>query len=412
MLLDAFYPNDIRVCKEATALIRMGYEVNLLCKRRKGEKAFEVIDKLRVHRINAGKSHFDKGIIDVITAINFVNPFFRKALPDFITDNKINVLHIHDLPLFKTGFAMKKKHNIKVIADFHENYPEALKVWFTWKKSKLLRLKNRLFFSYGRWTSYETFAVKKADYIIAVAEEMKNRIVAQQICDAAKIHVVTNTEEKSFAKGPIDQDIYGNNDDYIITYTGNIGPHRGVDTAIKAMSHLKDKPDIKLYLVGAGSQSVMERLKKLIEENSVGNQVKMLGYQPFSSFFSFMKMADVNIIPHHSNDHTDNTVPHKLFQAMMAGKPLLVSSSRSLKRIVNETESGLVFGAGDANNLAAKVTALYTNSSLTKQLGANGLKATLHGPYNWETTAEKLQSLYRHIESSMQNKHVTAQDRR
>ena len=401
MLLDAFYPNDIRVYKEATALIRMGYEVHLLCKRRKGEKIYEEIDQLRVHRINAGKSHVAKGIIDVITAINFVNPFFRRALPDFMAKNEINVLHIHDLPLFKTGFDMKQKFPVKIVADFHENYPEALKVWFTWKKNRLLRLKNRLFFSYGRWASYETFAVKKADYIVAVAEEMKNRIVEQQICDDAKIYVVTNTEEKSFADSPVDRAIYGPNDDYIITYTGNIGPHRGVDTAIEAMRYLKDKQDIKLYLVGSASKSVLEKLTTLIEENAVGNQVKLLGYQPFSRFFSFMKMADVNVIPHHSNDHTDNTVPHKLFQAMMAGKPLLVSSSSSLKRIVNETNAGLVFEAGVAKDFAARITELHTNRALSKQLGTNGLKATLDGPYNWENTAKSLQSLYRHIETSL-----------
>lgn len=401
MLLDAFYPNDIRVYKEATALIQAGYEVHLLCKKRKGEKIYEEVDGIKVHRINAGKSTIAKGLVDIITAVNFVNPFFLKALPQFIAKNKINVLHIHDLPLFKTGFTMKSKYNVKVVVDFHENYPEALKVWFSWKKNKLLRLKNRLFFSYNRWKYYEAFAVKKADYIIAVVEEMKNRLLEQQVGDEAKIFVVTNTEEKSFANSPVDENIYGHHDDYIITYTGNIGPHRGVDTAIKAMMHLKDKPNVKLYLVGGASKSVMEKLNKLIEDNGVGDRVKLLGYQPFAKFFSFMKMADINIIPHHSNDHTNNTVPHKLFQAMMAGKPVIVSSSSSLKRIINETGAGLVFEAGQASDFADKVNELYTNEKLSRALGANGLKATLQGSYNWEATSNELIALYRYIETCM-----------
>ena len=405
MLLDAFYPSDIRVYKEATALICAGYEVHLLCKRRKGEKYYEEIDKLMVHRINAGKSTMAKGIIDVVTSLNFINPFFRRALPNFIDQNKINVLHIHDLPLFKTGFLMKSKYNLTLIADFHENYPEALNVWFKWKKNKLLRLKNQLFFSYKRWSSYEAFAIQKADYIIAVVEEMKNRIIHQQLCDEKKISVITNTEEVSFANTEIDPDIYGKNDDFIITYTGNIGPHRGVDTAIKAMAYLEEKPNIKLYIVGTGSHSVMEKLHGLIEENALKEQVKMLGFQPFSKFFSYMKMADINIIPHHSNDHTDNTVPHKLFQAMMSGKPLLVSSSSSLKRIVDATGSGLVFKAGDPRDFANKVTTLYINQQLAAQLGEKGLEATLKGGFNWETTANKLIKLYRNIESNMLQKY-------
>ena len=43
MLLDGFYPSDIRVQKEATSLIAAGFKVALLCKRRKGEAAYEVV---------------------------------------------------------------------------------------------------------------------------------------------------------------------------------------------------------------------------------------------------------------------------------------------------------------------------------------------------------------------------------
>ncbi len=140
----------------------------------------------------------------------------------------------------------------------------------------------------------------------------------------------------------------------------------------------------------------MKSLYALVEELHLTN-VHFLGYQPFSKFYSYMKMASVNIIPHQSNGHTDNTVPHKLFQGMMAGKPLLVSSSAPLKRLVERNNVGLVFEAGDPQSFANQVLQLYRDKKLMEMLGANGLKSTLDGPLNWETTQTELISLYRSL---------------
>ena len=113
-----------------------------------------------------------------------------------------------------------------------------------------------------------------------------------------------------------------------------------------------------------------------------------------------MHLASVNVIPHQSNGHTDNTVPHKLFQGMMAGRPLLVSSSAPLKRIVDQHQSGLVFTAGDDRDFANKAKALFDNPALAQQLGANGVKATVEGELNWENTQHALVNLYKSLRSS------------
>jgi len=78
----------------------------------------------------------------------------------------------------------------------------------------------------------------------------------------------------------------------------------------------------------------------------------------------------------------------------MAGKPLLVSSSAPLKRLVETCHSGVVFEAGNPKDFAEKVTNLYTDKNLRDKLGNNGMKATLDGDLNWETTQHILINLY------------------
>lgn len=396
MLLDGFYPSDIRVQKEATALIEAGFKVALLCKRRKGEAAYEAYEDINLMRIDSGTTHTSKGIIDIIVGINFIHPFFRHKLNSFINKFSVDVLHAHDLPLVKTAVLAAKKQDIKVVADFHENYPEALKVWFQWKKNPVIRLKNKVFFGYNRWSAYEKWAVGNVDKVIAVVEEMKSRLVEEHGIASDKIKVVTNTESKDFVENELDEAIYmEDKNKFIVAYTGGVGPHRGVDTAIEALNYLKEFDDIVLYVTGTSSKAAQSTMAAAIKKYNLSNRVKALGYRPFAEFYSFMKMARVNLIPHHRNGHTDNTVPHKLFQCMMVERPLLVSSSTPLKRIVNETNSGLVFEAGNPQDLADKILELYHDSNKCEQLGENGKVATLKGDYNWENTGRGLVEFYK-----------------
>ena len=54
-------------------------------------------------------------------------------------------------------------------------------------------------------------------------------------------------------------------------------------------------------------------------------------------------MADICIIPHEKCELTNTTVPNKLFEYFCYGKHVIVSDAAPLKRIINETNSGIVF---------------------------------------------------------------------
>jgi len=394
MLLNAPYPADIRVKKESDALLNAGFEIHLLCLRKRDQNTSEVFEGIKVHRIDAGRNNYQLAFWDVIMSLNFVHPRFRSAAKKIIRQENIHAIHIHDLPLAGTALSLKKQLNLKVVLDMHENYPEALRTWFKWKKNPIVRLKNALFMNPERWTKFEKQACEQCDRIIAVVDEMKERVIREHSIKADKITVVTNTEDKGFINQKLDSTVYQSLEGkFILTYSGGIGPHRGVDTAIKGMEYLKENENIQFAIVGFGSPSVMSNLQSLVAELQLKN-VHFIGFQPFSRFYSYMHLADVNVIPHQSNGHTDNTVPHKLFQGMMAGKPLLVSSSAPLKRLIEKHEAGVVFEAGNPVDFADKVKALYASKDLQTRLGKNGIQATLVGDLNWETTQQELINLY------------------
>lgn len=395
MVLNAFYPHDIRVSKEVSALIDAGYEVSLLCYKRKGEPSDERVGGVQVRRVWIGESKTAEGLWDMVNACFFYHPRIGGALKRFVREFGIDILHVHDLPLAGTVASVAAKSGLPWILDLHENYPEAVRVWFGWRTNPLIRLKNRIFFNPVYWQNLEGVAVRSADGVVAVVEEMKERLVGLHGIPEHKIRVVSNTESSEFLDQPLQENIYGDlSGSFILLYSGYIGPHRGVDTVIRAMAHLKEFRDIHFVIVGTGSRDVMENLESLTREIGVEDQVHFKGYQPFDTFRSYMSDASFTVIPHKRNGHTDHTIPHKLFQSMMIGKPVLVSSCRPLKRTVEENRCGLVFEAENPADCAEHIRKLYKSPEMLKTLGENGRLATLGKELNWESSSRELLTLY------------------
>jgi glycosyltransferase involved in cell wall biosynthesis len=303
---------------------------------------------------------------------------------------------VHDLPLLKDGVILKKRTGLPLVIDFHENYPEGMTSWSGWKKSFLINLKNRVLFSFKRWKKYEADYISKADAIIAVVEEMKEKFMREYNLKIP-ISVISNTEPKSFRDNNIDKlrMVARSKSGFTIAYIGGIDAIRGLDTVINAVPIMKEKiPGLIVNIIGGGSEAVFLKLRTQVKQLGLENTVYIPGPIPFEKVFNATHSADVCLIPHVKNEHTDHTIPHKLFQYMLTGKPIVVSNCKPLERIIAETACGLVFESGNANSFAEKIIELYANPDLRTTMGYNGVKATYEGRYNWDESGLDLVALY------------------
>lgn len=397
MLLNGNYPADIRVRKEAETLVQY-HNVFVLCKKSPRDKVYEVVNGVQVIRKIEYKNLAHEGVIDVIASVSFIHPFFKDLLPYFIKENKIDVLHVHDLPLAKVAFLAARKYHLKTVLDLHENYPAALMTWFSWRKSKIIRLKNKLFFSYKRWSSYEARIIKKYDEIIAVVDEMKQRLIQQHGISENKITIVPNAEKKEFVKNfNSELSNYFNDlkDKFIISYVGGFGPHRGLHTAILGMKEICKKiPNALLVLVGPANKDVRDYLKNLVLENQLENFVQIRGSEPFENVVNIMKSSSINIIPHISNEHTESAVPHKFYQILLSGKPILVSDCAPMKRLIDEYDIGTYFESESPISFTTSVLEIHSEYSKALEKAKRGNHESLNGELNWEFTSKNLVHLY------------------
>ena len=122
MVLDRPFPPDDRVKKEAQSLIMAGYDVHLLCFKHKKEDNYEEISGIKVHRVFMLHWLYKKLSALILLVPNY-SQFWYKHIRQFVKSEKIDVLHIHDLPLVGVGIKLKKEFNLILVADMHENYP-------------------------------------------------------------------------------------------------------------------------------------------------------------------------------------------------------------------------------------------------------------------------------------------------
>ena len=387
MILEDYYPEDIRVTKEAKALIKNGFQVYLLCMKRENEKEFEIIDNIKVIRANLPIKQSLKGLFfRAINAFIFNHYLWQKNIENFILKYNINILHIHDLPLFGTANKIAKKYNKKIIIDFHENYPDGLQVWGIWKKDFKNRYIYPILSNYKRWLKFEKFACNQADKVIVVVPEMGERL--KKLHNLQKYYVVSNTEDIEFQNIKIDVSImqkYQNK--FIVSYIGGVGYHRGIDTTIKAFNEIKE--DIYLLIVGGISKDIKEHLDSITKTNNI----IYIGQVPFEKVVSYIKVSDICLVPHNDTAHTNNTIPHKLFQYMLLEKPVIVSDCPPLKRVVKECNCGLVFKRNDYLDLKNKILSIYANNS---NFGLNG-KRCVENRYNFKNDSDILLKIYREI---------------
>ena len=348
---------------------------------------------MKLYKVKLKRNIFSK----FIRVVSTIHPEFFQFLDKLFQKQYFDILHVHDLRLVPTALKIKEKYGCKVVADLHENYPAAVREWNK-ANSGIKGIILRLFDNYNRWFAIEREVVKRVDKIIAVVDEMKDRLVKQHNVSKDKILVVSNLEDEDFVKkAKVDENLIQKyKDKFVVLYIGGFGAHRGIDTAIKGMKYI-DKDDIILLLVGKGSKKIENEFKKLIRENELENKVEMVGWQPFEKVYTYQKLASVCIVPHHSNEHTDNTIPHKLYQYMMVGKPVVVSSCPPLARVVKEANSGLIFKAGDPKDFANKILEIYENRDLQEYFSKNGLKYTFDDKHTWQEESKKLIDMYEKI---------------
>lgn len=381
MVLDHEFPPDVRVENELEALAVKGHQVHLASLTRKKLPSLDKFGKAVIHRKYISKFRL-KTSVGALKFPFYFN-FWRRYLNELFAKEHFDAIHIHDLPLAAVGFEISRKYNVKFVLDLHENWPVLLEL-----SDHTQTFLGKLLSSYEQWKKYEVEFCNKADHVVVVVEEAKDRLVKLGI-PKEKITVVSNTLNFNQFKVP---DKSPDPDYFTAIYSGGINRHRGLQYVIKGLKYLKKAPKpFRLWILGAGSY--VEELKHLARKEGVEQMVTFFGWQPFDEMQKYFALADLFLIPHSKSEHTDNTIPHKIFQYMYAKKPIVSSNCAPLVRIITEAKAGLVYQYDDPQDFSDKVKMLM-KGEVKDRIDVDFAYQLVLEKYNWEKDSGRLLKIY------------------
>lgn len=378
------YPWDVRLEKILDACVEGGHTVCLVSKGHRNLLKTETVRQADVVRVMPEAKGLQGWPAKFLTYPLFFNPAWRAALLRTFKKNAVDLIIVRDLPLGMLAAWIGQKLKRPVIMDMAENYPAAL-----------LAYQNPVYkpFLVGNaWLprKYEARVLSKLAHVFVVAEEQKQRLLKTGV-DPAKITLIGNTPVDSFITSTASCNGHGPAAhppaEIDLLYVGKIDVHRGVDLLIRALQALAPEfPELRLTLVGDGRSTAS--LVKLAKERGVGDKVRFPGWVDWQGISDFIRNSAICLIPHRRSEHTDTTLPNKLFDYMALSKPVIASDCEPLRRIIEAKDCGLTFKSGDVESLKDAIRAMLRDPERAKK-GGNGRRA-IEQEYNWRMDKTKL----------------------
>lgn len=381
MLLENEYLKDLRVIKEVQTLSKSGHHVTVATSTLSDLPSEETGENCLILRKRISQFVL-KSSVGALKFPFYFN-FWRRFVDEIFLKNSFDVVHIHDLPLCQIGIDLKKKYGLKLVIDLHENWPALLKV-----SSHTNTLLGKVLSSEKQWRKFERDCCISADAIITVVDEMKERISKLGITNK-KIFVLENTPPANSVK---EFEFERDESYFTLVYLGGISFHRGLQYIISSLKFVASEIPVRFLIAGQGK--FISTLKDQIRKLNLENNIKFLGILSKEEVEKLLKKADFGLIPHIRSEQSDNSSPNKLFEYMAVGLPVLASNCTSVKRVLDETQSGQTYIFDSTLDFTKVLTDLYRDRNKSGIFAINGRKA-IREKYNWEKSSLSLLNLYK-----------------
>jgi glycosyltransferase involved in cell wall biosynthesis len=358
MVVDNHYP-DVRVERQANALLARGYAVDVICLRRDGERRVERQGLLSVYRLPGRRQRGASLLSQLWEYVSFL--MLATAMVSMRhLGTPYDSVQVHNVPDFLVfSAALPKLTGSGVILDLHDLMPEFFASRFGGRMdSPLVRgvaLQERL-------------AAAFSDQLLTVTDLWRQTLVNRGI-SPDKVTVVMNLPDASIFRPapPRDQPTSGS---LTVIYHGTFTHRYGLDLLIRALAHARERHPLQLLLHGRGE--FLGEMRRMVDELGLHDSVRFSTEPlPTEALPDLIRSAEMGVIPYRSDVFTDGILPTKLMEYAALGIPAIVSRTPAVEAyfgddMVRFVEPGSVQGLADAlSELAARPqlrTALALNA--------------------------------------------------
>ncbi len=356
---------DQRVKRLCDTLHNQGYEIILTGRMLPG--SLEMND--RPYKIRRITHWFNKGVL-FYTEYN-IRLFF------FLLISTYDILHSNDLDTLPANFIAALIRRKPIIYDSHEYFTE------------VPELTNRRLVK-KTWEIIERLIFPHLQHIITV-----NKSIASVYKEKYRkeIHIIRNVPVKIKVDNNLSPILFGlpENTKLVIIQGSGINRDRGAEEAVEAMQYVDNA-----IMVIAGKGDVIPDLKIRVRRSLLEHKVKFISPMPYDKLMQLTSLCDCGLsLDKDTNLNYRYSLPNKLFDYIIAGIPVVVSSLPEVTEIVNKYGIGLIIKDHSPLEIAEKInTVLFGTYKVSWRDNLYKASADL----NWDNEKHKLLNLYKQFQ--------------
>jgi PEP-CTERM/exosortase A-associated glycosyltransferase len=311
----------------------------------------------------------------------------EKRILEVAEQEKPDIIHAHSpvlngFPALKAG----RKLNIPVVYEIRAFWEDAAVDHGTYAEGS---------WKYKLTKAMETRVCQQADHVGVLCEGLKNDLIQRGIPSEKITPVFNGVNVDDFKSVPPDaefQEKWKLKGKTIIGFIGSFYRYEGLDLLIKAFARIAAKcDDAILLLVGGGEMD--SELKKLASDLGLNDRVIMPGRIPHERVPGVYAMIDILAYPRYPMRLTELVTPLKPLEAMAMGKALVASDVGGHKELIRNNETGILFKAGDLEELTVSLERVLEETDLRGQLEEQGREWVKENK-TWDKTTEVYVDIY------------------
>jgi PEP-CTERM/exosortase A-associated glycosyltransferase len=210
----------------------------------------------------------------------------------------------------------------------------------------------------------ESRVFQGADAITVICEGLRREIIGRNVAPE-KLIVIPNAVELDHFGDDCVRDVElasakGLDGAVVLGFVGSMYAYEGLPLLIDALPKvLEAEPRARLLLAGGGPDEAAVRAR--VETLGIADKVLFLGRVPHSEVTRYYGLVDIFVYPRKRMRLTDLVTPLKPLEAMASGRLVVASDVGGHRELIRDGETGVLFAAGDRDDLVRKLVELIRN---------------------------------------------------
>jgi glycosyltransferase involved in cell wall biosynthesis len=227
---------------------------------------------------------------------------------------------------------------------------------------------------------------KLSHHIVTVSSSMQKELVDKYPAYGNRVSFIPNGVSEHLFAIPLPRKTLHPR----VLVLGSLIPVKSVDCIIFAFSLLDKTLQWNLLIAGIGSEQ--EKLKAMAQQKGLSEKIEFLGQVPPARVVELLSETDILVQASYREGR-----PNAVIEAMAAGVAIIGSDIDGISELIKHHENGLLFQAGNVEELLVQLQALLESSSKRRELGRAGRQTLLDKKLTWPKCAASYLEVYQDL---------------